>query len=220
MKALVLREKLAADFPAVPAYLVELGGSFCNFGILMRDGGKPSDSLEWFAKAIGALAPIHEREPRDVMARKFLRNCHAGRAMAHDRLQHFAEAISDWDKAIELSPKEEQPGYRAERATARLQAGQVAEAVAEVAELSKSSNWNAGRLYDFACAYAVASGKFADKKDEDAKRAVELLHQAVKAGYKNAAHMKKDRDFDPLRDDFKQLLAELEKKSPRTPEKK
>ncbi len=36
---------------------------------------------------------------------------------------------------------------------------------------------------------------------------------AMKAGYKDADHMKKDTDLDPLRgrDDFKKLLAELEK---------
>ena len=41
-----------------------------------------------------------------------------------------------------------------------------------------------------------------------------LLKQAVAKGYKDAAHMKKDKDLDPLREreDFKQLLAELEKK--------
>ena len=34
----------------------------------------------------------------------------------------------------------------------------------------------------------------------------------MKAGYKDAAHMKKDSDLDPLRarEDFKKLLAELE----------
>ena len=77
-----------------------------------------------------------------------------------------------------------------------------------------SPSWNAGQWYDFACVFAIASGKLADKKDEYAKRAVELLQRAVKAGYKDAAHMKKDTDLDPLRDrdDFKKLLAELEKK--------
>jgi hypothetical protein len=45
---------------------------------------------------------------------------------------------------------------------------------------------------------------------------MELLHKAVKAGYRNAVHMKKDTDLDLLRgrDDFKKLLAELEAKSP------
>ena len=56
----------------------------------------------------------------------------------------------------------------------------VAEAVAEVAALTQSSNWNAGEWYNFACVYAVASGKIADKKQEYADRAMELLTLAVR----------------------------------------
>jgi hypothetical protein len=38
------------------------------------------------------------------------------------------------------------------------------------------------------------------------------LRDAVAKGYKDAAHMKKDTDLDPLRsrEDFKKLVAELE----------
>ena len=38
------------------------------------------------------------------------------------------------------------------------------------------------------------------------------MKQAIAKGYKNAAHMKRDKDLDPLRqrDDFKKLLTELE----------
>jgi hypothetical protein len=41
------------------------------------------------------------------------------------------------------------------------------------------------------------------------------LKQAVAAGYKDAPKMKTDTDLDPLRgrQDFKKLIAELEKKS-------
>ena len=41
------------------------------------------------------------------------------------------------------------------------------------------------------------------------------LKQAVAAGYKNVEHMRKDKDLDALRDrdDFRQLLAELEPKA-------
>jgi hypothetical protein len=44
-----------------------------------------------------------------------------------------------------------------------------------------------------------------------AARAVALLHQAVGKGFKDAAHMKEDKDLDALRDreDFKWLLVEL-----------
>jgi hypothetical protein len=90
-----------------------------------------------------------------------------------------------------------------------LLAGQIEAAVGEVAELTKLSNWTAPQLYDFACVYSVASAKIADKKQEYADRAMELLYKAVQAGFKDAAHMAKDSDLDPLRDreDFKKLMA-------------
>jgi hypothetical protein len=45
------------------------------------------------------------------------------------------------------------------------------------------------------------------------EQALALLHTAVARGFKDAAHMQKDIDLDPLRgrDDFQKLLAELDK---------
>jgi hypothetical protein len=116
----------------------------------------------------------------------------------------------------------EQPGLRAARATSRLQSGQVTEAVAEIAELIKSANWNAGQWYDFACVYSVASGKLADKNKEYADRAMDLLRKAVNGGFNDAAHMAKDTDLDSLRgrEDYKKLIEELTKKSPAKPAEK
>ncbi len=133
--------------------------------------------------------------------------------MAYDQLEKHAEAVKDWTRTIELSPPREQPYGRARRVYSRVRAGQLAEAVAEVAELTKSGNWPAVQWYEFACIYAVASGKSAVKKQEYADRAMELLHQALKAGYKDAAHLAKDKDLDVLRqrDDFNKLLESLAK---------
>ena len=218
-KAVAIREKLAADFPAVPAYQVDLGGSYCNYGNSIRAGGNPAESLKWFGRAIECLQAVHEKEPRDVTAHQFLRNSHSGRAEAHVRLQAFAVAVKDWDRAITLSPPAEQPRYRASRADSQQHAGMVAEAVAEVAELTKTPNWTADQWYDFAYVYAVASqsgGINPPARLEYAERAMEMLAKAVKAGYKDAIHMKMNTDLDPLldRDDFNKLLAELEQKFP------
>ena len=86
----------------------------------------------------------------------------------------------------------------------------------DVDTLTKSSNWAAGQWYAFACVYAVASSKIADKKAEYVDRAMELLATAVKAGYKDAAHLKADTDLDSLRDraDFRSLVADLERRFP------
>jgi serine/threonine-protein kinase len=85
-------------------------------------------------------------------------------------------------------------------------------------------------LYDAACAYALGSavvrrdGKVGEGdrrrlEQQYASRAVELLRQAIAQGYKNVAHLKKDTDLDTLRgrDDFKELLAQLEKAKAREP---
>ncbi|HVK13535.1 MAG TPA: hypothetical protein VM597_32610, partial [Gemmataceae bacterium] len=49
---------------------------------------------------------------------------------------------------------------------------------------------------------------------EEADLAMAWLHKAVAAGFKDAAHLKRDPDLDPLRDReaFQQLVAELEAK--------
>jgi tetratricopeptide (TPR) repeat protein len=212
-KALDIQQKLADDFPGVTAYQVELGGSCCNYGNLLLSSSKSAESLPWYDKAIRALTPVHQQDPRSVLPRMFLRNSHAGRAWAYDRLEKHAAAVTDWNRVIELSPASEQPGYRAKRASSRVRMGRVASAVVEVAELTKADTWDAGAWYDFACIYAVAASKDAGKKKEYADRAMELLQRAVKAGYKDAAHMAKDMDLDVLRqrEDFKKLMEALAK---------
>ncbi len=214
-KALALREKLVADFPAVPVYRVELGGNYCNIGDLMRDDGQADQSLDWFGKAIAVLRPVHDREPRDVTARLFLRNSFWNRALAHNGLAKYGAAVADWDQAIALTSKTQQPPLRLDRAQSLVQvAGKVAEAVAEVEELAAlPTKWRAGQWYDFACVYALAAARSDDKKVAYADRAMELLHRAVQAGFTNRAHMEMDTDLDALRAraDFKKLIERLPK---------
>ena len=75
-------------------------------------------------------------------------------------------------------------------------------------------------LYNAACFRAITAGVQAKAPGadaarlaiEDADRAMAWLTKAIAAGYKDAAHMKRDTDLDSLRErpDFKKLLAELE----------
>ena len=209
--AIDIQKKVVEQFPAVPVYKILLGASFCNYGNMIFNEGKPAESLEWFDLAIHTLQPVYEKDTRVVSARHFLRNSHHGRASAYDKLQKPAEAAKSWDRVFELSLPAEQPGFLAAQATSRINAGMVAEAVADVAELTKNPNWKAGQWYNFACVYSLASGKIADKQQEYADRAMELLTTAVAAGWSKADLMAKDTDLAPLRDreDFKRLVASL-----------
>jgi eukaryotic-like serine/threonine-protein kinase len=210
------RKKLAEQFPAIPRFQVDLGGSYCNFGNLLRDQGQPADSVKWLDLAVQTLQEVHRKEPKDSRAKEYLRNSHIGRAQAFDQLKKHEQASKDWELVLELSPAAQRPYFRATRVLSRFQSGLIAEAVAELGELTKSETWSWIEWYNFACLYALASSKIADKKGEYEERAVELLRKSVKAGFKEVAHLKHDPSLNALRerDDFKTLLAELEKKFP------
>ena len=88
----------------------------------------------------------------------------------------------------------------------------------------KLNRTDADSLYAAACFRAITAGVQAKNPaadaarlaKDDADRAMQWLHKAVQAGYKDSAHMKKDTYLDPLREreDFKKLLADLEAKFP------
>jgi serine/threonine protein kinase/Tfp pilus assembly protein PilF len=212
-KALGLRQVLAAEFPAVAGYQIDLGGSLLNIGNLYQAAGKVADSLDWYARAILTLGAVVKQEPGQGAARQLLRNAHWSQAYALDRLGRHVEAVTDWDQAVALTPAAQQASLKADRALSQVKAGQVAAAIAEVAELTTSGKWTAARWYNFACVYALASARDKDKQDEHARRAVELLQRAVQAGYKDVDHMKKDADLDPLRgrDDFQKIIEAVSK---------
>jgi serine/threonine-protein kinase len=220
--AMTIQEKLAADFPTITAYAVDLAGSQGNYGQLLLKGKQPKEALPWFAKSMATLRPVLARQPNQATARRYLRNAHWNQAMALDQLHRHAEALKDWDEALVLSPLAQQPSMRLQRALSLARNGELDKAVAEADQLAAAKNANAVTLYDAACVFAVAVGVVKDKagpREKYASRAVELLRQAVARGYKNVAHMNKDSDLDALRqrEDFKKLIAELEKEKNKSP---
>jgi hypothetical protein len=163
---------------------------------------------------------VVQKEPRLVDARRFLCNSHFGKAMALEDLGQNAEATRNWERALALDN-----GTR--RATFRLRIFRnrkdSAGCLAAAAEHEARKPHGAGALYDAACNRGVCAAIIPqDPKTpradaarlarEQADLAMAWLHKAVAAGSKNAEQMKRDRDFDALREraDFKKLLAELQ----------
>ena len=112
---------------------------------------------------------------------------------------------------------------RSERARSKAQTDHTTEALAEAMEVVKADPRDSGPYYNFvlfnlACTYAITSSKIADKQQEYADRAMELLSNAIAAGYINTESIAKDPDLDPLREreDFKQLLQSMNETQPTT----
>jgi serine/threonine protein kinase len=222
-KALLIQEKLVTDFPAMPDYRLELSTIHNSLGNLLKNLEKKPEAEEQYRKALAIRAKLVTDFPKASEYQRWLAWSHQSLADLLGALKRQPEADEEYGQALIIRKKlvsdfPATPQYQTElsamywaRAVSRMNAGQVTEALAEVAELTKSSNWSAGSWYNFACVYAIASGKNVQKKQEYADRAMELLSKAVKAGYKNAAHMKEDSDLASLRqrDDFKRLLTDL-----------
>jgi tetratricopeptide (TPR) repeat protein len=204
--------KLAAEYPGVPEYAADLGSSYYDLGSLLGNSGDPSAARECYAKAIACLQPIIAQDRRMVKARQDLRNSLWGRAVALMQLNRHAEAVPDWERAIELSDAPDRLSFRLWRAQCLARAGDPAKAVAEAEELAQGNGTGADTLYNCACILAaVAVRADAPTADRHAGRAVAVLRQAVAKGYSNIPRLLRDADLTPLcrRSDYAALLWDL-----------
>ncbi len=218
-KAVAVREGLLAESPDRSELQAGLAASYFYLGRFEYERGQWEKSGEWFGKAVGCFTRVCQTLPEDETAARSLRAAHWGRAAASDQLKMFEDADKSWSKALAGAFDQEARTVRADRANSRAKAGKIKDALAEVEDLRSVPDDDADRLYLYAAVYSLASAKVAEKKQEYATQAMELLVKAVKpvkpvkAGYTDAAHISKNTDFDPIREraDFKKLVAELEK---------
>ncbi|HEV2949358.1 MAG TPA: tetratricopeptide repeat protein, partial [Gemmataceae bacterium] len=129
-------------------------------------------------------------------------------------------ATKDLDFALQ-QPAAEVPALLDLRVRFLLRAQNLTAAVESAAMMKERAGDKLEQLYDAACEYALCAGAAKQIKNPDAgatgfenlaKEAITLLRQAVSMGYKEAAHMKQDKDLAALRNrqDFQMLVAELE----------
>jgi tetratricopeptide (TPR) repeat protein len=215
-QALAEGDKLAADAPTVQAYAIARALCYSAAADLLRDQGHPQEALAHYAKASTALEALLAKEPRLVEARDALRDAHAGRARALDRLGQHAEAVQSWEQAV----KREVDSQRAVLLQLGLAISQAQASGNHDQALTKAETLAKGRdaptLEGLARLCALASVVAGERY---AVRAVKLLRQAVDEGYRDTLYLKEGADLAPLRqrDDFKKLLAELEEKTKAPP---
>lgn len=225
--AQTIQEKLARRHPSVLQFSVDLAGTYYNRGLAARRDNQPEAAVEWFTRAIRTLEPVLQRYEAHPQARQLLRNAHVRRAGTLERLTNYAEAIQDWDRAIQLDDGREGDWLRLGRAIALARFGDHAKATTEAKVLADKEPASGMMLYDLACVYALASSHVRkdtalpqDQRErlaeKSAVQAIQLLKKTHTTGYfknpRNREHLKKDPDLDSLRmrDEFKKLLAELE----------
>ncbi len=214
-KAVEIGEALVRDHPQAAEYGVSLGGAYCNLGHLLRGGDQVQAAVESYGKAERILSALAAKDPQPALAKEYLVNTYRGRASAFTLLERHADALKDWDRAIELSDRDA-TFVQVQRARTRARVGDHGRAADDVKTLSEKfpQSTNGQLWYDLACVSALAAS--AAKKDADlsqnerdrlaeqhAARAVQLLGKARDAGHfktpANQEALTKDKDLDCLR---------------------
>src|SRR5262249_26179208 len=109
-------QALARDHPSVGRSAIEAAGMQIVLGNLLRDGGRPKEALAGYAGAAAVLRPVFAAGAKDRDTRERLREAHQRQAEARARLGRHAEALADWDRAIELDGDTGRPWLRLQRA--------------------------------------------------------------------------------------------------------
>jgi serine/threonine protein kinase len=227
-RALEIMGPLTQKHPMVSDYAVTLGGIYCNLGDLARETNKFQKALDWFGRAIGTLKAVLRDEPKNDAARRFLRNAHGNRGLLWSAQENHAEAMKDWDRALEL---EEADDMHSKRALTLAHQGFYARALEEVKPLkgnksrpADSTLFNSARVYALLSAAALLDTQVPKaERDKLAEqytgRALDLLAQARTAGFfkfpANLHDLKTVKDFDSIRPHaaFQELLVEAEKQA-------
>jgi tetratricopeptide (TPR) repeat protein len=202
-QSVAIRERRAKADPQSAQAQRDLLVSYYKLGNVEQQAGEFSKATDWYAKALDIpkrfSRPDFFKQEVGILDNA-IRLCRA----AADALVEPATALKQ-PEALRLRVLA--------AVTAALARQKKPDKALAAADLLAANAKDAGQLYAAACCYALCV-PLADMaaNEKRAARAVELLRQAFARGYKDAAHMKRDTDLDALRgrDDFKQLLAEME----------
>jgi tetratricopeptide (TPR) repeat protein len=190
----------------LPQDQTNLAAGYHNLGNTLRDRGDAMAALAPYGKAIDLLTPIN---PRPDDAALFLRNAHWDRAHALGRLGQHAEAIKDWQQAIDLDAGPDQDDLRLFLAAEETEVKLAAQGKPAAELLYAAAALNAR-----ATAAAKATEE-ADLEKRYAGRSLGLLKEAAAAGWfcdpQRLKPLKEDNPFAVLPpDEFKAFLESLE----------
>jgi hypothetical protein len=236
-QALSIHKQLAADFPTRPDFRRMLASSHVNRGTLLRMTGRLQEAEKDHGQALTIYTQLAADFPNQPDLRGELAGTCVHLATLHQRQGDWAaakrlllEGRPHHLAALTANPCH--PTYRQfyRRHLAVLTAVHAGllerEDAVRTAETCRDLGWDApADAYDAACflSLCVPIAARHDKLDatqrEEAAQfygdaAMKLLRGALSKGFKDVAHMRKDADLDPLRhrDDFQELVAELEGK--------
>ena len=205
--------RIAAKDPSVLPHQAELGSTYRMLGDLVSDGDSPEDSLQWYNKAVEVLNATYVQDPDHRLVISALFTACRHRAETLDHFERHVEALSDWDRAVELCSRTRyDPNIiRTQRADSRLRGGDVAKAISELKAIDHDGVTNPFHWINLARLYAIAGEQLPKQQQELKDQAMNFLTKAVSLGFSDAARLRSEEDLATLRvrADFRKLLDDL-----------
>jgi tetratricopeptide (TPR) repeat protein len=235
LDALAIQKRLVADFPKRTDFLDELVTTQNNLGVLLDGTGRSKEAELVWRDSLAIWKQLATNFPKVSDYQNDCAGALVNLAILHTTRREFAAAVQLLEEArpyhqAALKAIPQSASYRqyyhnnlSTLSESLMGLGDHARLATTADELARSSYNPANDSYNaacFLCRCVTLAGKdaqLAEAKRKElaqryADRALALLLQAVSRGYKDAAHMKKDPDLEPLRarPDFKKLRADLE----------
>jgi tetratricopeptide (TPR) repeat protein len=224
-EAIMRREALLGrEYGDEPDKLYHLAGSYTNLALVLMDAKDWKEALKAYHKAIGLYKDASARWPDAPKYHAGLGQGHHNLALAlvtqgrnKEAVDSYRQAIEPLQAAIRLAPG--MSAYRKMLSDVYLDLSKAlrilnrTDAAAEVARsLRQHRSRDASRLYDVACELALWSAvSEADQGVRIAADSVEVLREAIEAGWNNVTRMAREKALVPLkgREDFQKLIANL-----------
>jgi tetratricopeptide (TPR) repeat protein len=227
--------RLVAEQPLVPEYREDLAMSHNNLGLLLAGQGKADEAARAYRAALKELVRLVAEQPLVPDFQNDLANNLVNLAWLRNATKDWREA----QKHLERARPHHEAALRADPRNIKYRrfycnnllalsvsllglgdhaaAAETASKLAQCTFDPRADSYDSGCLLSRCIPLGEKDTRLSESKRKElvktyADQAMDRLRQAVKAGWKDAAHMKKDTDLDPLRgrEDFQKLLAELE----------
>jgi len=229
-KAQEIWDKLVLENRKVIEFRLSLATSYCQLGNVSSGKSQFEAALPYYLQAIHTLeAQISEKNP-NARSKQVLYDVYGGRAFALNKLGRYLEAMRDWNRAIELADEGGKERPRLFRCVTLAHLSDHIRATTEAEVLTGNKGASGDILYNGACAFALSSTAVLQEKklvqtereklaEKYSARAVQLLEKANATGFfappGALQNLRTDNDLDSLRSrqDFKTLLAELQKRA-------
>jgi tetratricopeptide (TPR) repeat protein len=229
----VLLGQLTREHPDNLHFALDLVVLYINWILVAAD---ESDKLARLNQAVTVAERVHRQEPQFPEAANRVKLAHGARAYVHQALNHWADAVADWDRVVELAPEPERTFRRGERAAALANAGQYVRAAAEAEALLEGSPSD-GVVFNLTATYTTCiTAARADThlsptqktalEDRYGAQVIALLRRLHARGFfKDPYHRKllriNDSDDNPLRSraDYRDVIRAIEADAPAAPKK-